>query len=64
MRSRVGDDFFLTCDCWIALTVEYTLPLIEGLRPLQLQGHWSNDAPVYSASSLTAPFPLERPFPR
>jgi L-rhamnonate dehydratase len=33
MRSRVGDDFFLAYDCWMALDVNYTLKLIEGLRP-------------------------------
>ncbi len=33
MRSRVGDGFFLAYDCWMALTVEYTLKLIEALRP-------------------------------
>lgn len=34
MRQRVGPDFFLAYDCWMALDVEYTLRLIEGLRPL------------------------------
>jgi len=35
MRSRVGgpDEFFLAFDCWMALTVEYTLKLIEAIRP-------------------------------
>jgi L-rhamnonate dehydratase len=33
MRSRVGDDFFLAYDCWMALDVPYALKLIEGLRP-------------------------------
>jgi L-rhamnonate dehydratase len=33
MRSRVGDDFFLAYDCWMALDVPYTLKLIEGLQP-------------------------------
>jgi L-rhamnonate dehydratase len=33
MRERVGDDFFLAYDCWMALDVPYTLKLIEGLRP-------------------------------
>ena len=32
MRARVGDGFFLAYDCWMALTVEYALRLIEGLR--------------------------------
>lgn len=33
MRERVGDDFFLAYDCWMALNVNYTLRLIEGLEP-------------------------------
>jgi L-rhamnonate dehydratase len=33
MRNRVGDDFFLAYDCWMALDVPYTLKLIEGLQP-------------------------------
>jgi L-rhamnonate dehydratase len=33
MREKVGDDFFLAYDCWMALDVSYTLRLIEGLRP-------------------------------
>lgn len=37
MRGRVGDDFFLAYDCWMALTVEYTLRLIEGLRPYRFK---------------------------
>jgi L-rhamnonate dehydratase len=39
MRSRVGDpvEFFLAYDCWMALTVEYTLRLIEALRPYRLK---------------------------
>jgi L-rhamnonate dehydratase len=37
MRERVGDDFFLAYDCWMALTVEYTLRLIEGLRPYRFK---------------------------
>lgn len=37
MRSRVGDDFFLAYDCWMALTVEYSLRLIEELRPYRLK---------------------------
>lgn len=39
MRSRVGgpDEFFLAYDCWMALTVEYALRLIEALRPCQLK---------------------------
>jgi L-rhamnonate dehydratase len=37
MRGRVGDDFFLAYDCWMALDVEYTLRLIEALRPYRLK---------------------------
>jgi L-rhamnonate dehydratase len=37
MRARVGDEFFLAYDCWMALTVEYTLRLIEALRPHRLK---------------------------
>lgn len=37
MRSRVGDDFFLAYDCWMALDVGYTLRLIEGLRPYRFK---------------------------
>jgi L-rhamnonate dehydratase len=37
MRLRVGEDFFLAYDCWMALTVEYTLRLIEGLRPYRFK---------------------------
>jgi L-rhamnonate dehydratase len=39
MRSRVGDadGFFLAYDCWMALTVEYTLKLIEALRPYRFK---------------------------
>jgi L-rhamnonate dehydratase len=37
MRERVGDDFFLAYDCWMALDVPYTLKLIEGLRPLRFK---------------------------
>jgi L-rhamnonate dehydratase len=37
MRDRVGDDFFLAYDCWMSLTVEYTLRLIEGLRPYRFK---------------------------
>jgi L-rhamnonate dehydratase len=33
MHALVGDDFFLAYDCWMALDVNYTLKLIEGLRP-------------------------------
>src|SRR5687768_8482868 len=35
MRARVGgpEEFFLAFDCWMALTVEYTLRLIEAIRP-------------------------------
>ena len=39
MRSRVGDadEFFLAYDCWMALTAEYTLKLIEALRPYRFK---------------------------
>jgi L-rhamnonate dehydratase len=39
MRARVGDpeQFFLAYDCWMALTVEYTLKLAEALRPLRFK---------------------------
>jgi L-rhamnonate dehydratase len=37
MRTRVGDDFFLAYDCWMALTVEYTLRLLEALRPYRFK---------------------------
>jgi L-rhamnonate dehydratase len=39
MRERVGDpaEFFLAYDCWMALTVEYTLRLIEALRPYRFK---------------------------
>jgi len=39
MRARVGDtdEFFLAFDCWMALTVEYTLKLIEALRPYRFK---------------------------
>ncbi len=33
MRGRVGDDFFLAYDCWMALDLPYSLRLAEGLRP-------------------------------
>lgn len=36
MRNRVGDDFFLSYDCWMALDVPYSLKLIEKLRPVGL----------------------------
>lgn len=42
MRSRVGDDFFLAYDCWMALTLEYTLRLSEGLRPYRFK--WIEEA--------------------
>jgi L-rhamnonate dehydratase len=44
MRERVGppEEFFLAYDCWMALTVEYTLSLIEGLRPYQFK--WVEEA--------------------
>lgn len=39
MRARVGDpdSFFLAFDCWMALTVEYTLRLIEEIRPYRFK---------------------------
>lgn len=39
MRSRVGgpEEFFLAFDCWMALTVEYTLRLIEAIRPYRFK---------------------------
>jgi L-rhamnonate dehydratase len=37
MRGRVGDDFFLAYDCWMALDVPYALGLIEGLRPYRFK---------------------------
>ena len=39
MRSRVGEpeEFFLAFDCWMALTVEYTLRLIEAMRPYRFK---------------------------
>lgn len=42
MRSRVGDDFFLAYDCWMALTLEYALRLAERLRPYGLK--WLEEA--------------------
>lgn len=33
MRERVGPDFVLAFDCWMALTPAYALRLIEALRP-------------------------------
>jgi len=33
MRERVGDDFMLAYDCWMALDVPYAVRLAEGLRP-------------------------------
>jgi len=33
MRSRVGEDFFLAYDCWMALDLPYALRLAEGLVP-------------------------------
>lgn len=33
MRSRVGEDFFLAFDCWMALDLDYALRLAEGLAP-------------------------------
>jgi L-rhamnonate dehydratase len=36
-REKVGDDFFLAFDCWMALDVSYTLRLIEGLRPYRFK---------------------------
>jgi L-rhamnonate dehydratase len=37
MRGRVGEDFFLAYDCWMALDVPYTLRLIDGLRPYRFK---------------------------
>jgi L-rhamnonate dehydratase len=37
MRERVGPDFFLAFDCWMALTPAYALRLIDALRPLNLR---------------------------
>jgi len=37
MRERVGDDFFLAYDCWMALDVPYALKLIEALRPYRFK---------------------------
>jgi L-alanine-DL-glutamate epimerase-like enolase superfamily enzyme len=37
MRGRVGSDFFLAYDCWMALDVPYTLKLIDGLRPYRFK---------------------------
>jgi L-rhamnonate dehydratase len=42
MRGRVGDDFFLAYDCWMALDVRYTLKLIEHLRPYRFK--WIEEA--------------------
>jgi L-rhamnonate dehydratase len=36
-RAAVGAEFFLAYDCWMALTVEYSLRLIEALRPHRLK---------------------------
>lgn len=32
MRARVGEEFFLAYDCWMALDVDYSLQLLEGLE--------------------------------
>ncbi|HNC23334.1 MAG TPA: L-rhamnonate dehydratase [Opitutaceae bacterium] len=37
MRARVGPDFMLAFDCWMALTPAYSLRLIEGLRPFNFR---------------------------
>jgi len=37
MRLRVGDDFFLAYDCWMALDLDYALRLAEGLRPYRFR---------------------------
>lgn len=37
MRGRVGDDFFLAFDCWMALDVPYALRLLEELRPYRFK---------------------------
>lgn len=33
MRGRVGDDFWLMVDCWMALDLPYAVELAEGLAP-------------------------------
>ncbi len=33
MRERVGDDFWLMMDCWMALDVPYAIQLAQGLEP-------------------------------
>jgi L-rhamnonate dehydratase len=42
MRARVGDDFMLAYDCWMALDVPYALRLIEALRPYRFR--WLEEA--------------------
>jgi L-rhamnonate dehydratase len=44
MRERVGDadEFFLAYDCWMALTLDYALRLVEGLRPYRFK--WLEEA--------------------
>lgn len=37
MRERVGDDFWLMVDCWMALDVPYALELARGLAPYHPQ---------------------------
>lgn len=37
MREACGDDFFLAYDCWMALTTNYALQLIEALEPYQFR---------------------------
>jgi L-rhamnonate dehydratase len=37
MRGRVGDDFVLAYDCWMALDVPDALSLIEGLAPYRFR---------------------------
>jgi L-rhamnonate dehydratase len=36
-RRRVGDDFFLAYDCWMALDLDYATRLAEGLRPYRFR---------------------------
>lgn len=36
-REQVGDDFWLMYDCWMALDVDYTLRLIDGLAELRFK---------------------------
>lgn len=38
MRAACGPDFFLAFDCWMALTPQYSLRLIDALKPFNI--HW------------------------